>query len=178
LGRVLPPTVAALERGDGAAPGPDGRYVVVWSDASHFGSQGYGLLSELERAGFEAEAPPPWHVSVTNHRVVEPADADAVVHLATGQYIDQLRAVPEALEVAYADPRSPAEIAEFTRLRADVLTELRGDGLDELVPVVDGNLFGAMTDERVSEVARRRMASMLDLGEPTAVFIAPPGPTL
>lgn len=178
LGGVLPSTVAALERGDGAATGPDGRYVVIWSDAVYFGAQGYGLVSELQRAGFDASAAPPWHVPITDHRVAEVDDATAVVHLATGQFIDRLRSIPEALEVAYFEHRSPAEIAEFTRLRAEVVAELRREGPDDLLPVVDGNLFGASIDERVSKEAKQRMARMLDLGEPTAVFIAPPGPTL
>lgn len=179
LGGVLPSTVAALERGDGAATGPDARYVVIWSDAVYFGSPGYGLVSELERAGFDVRAAMPWHVPITDHRAMEVEDATAVVHLVTGQYIDRLRSIPEALEVAYFEHRSPEEIAEFDRLHDEVVAELRRDGLDdELVPVVDGNLFGASIDERVSKEARQRMARMLELGEDTAVFIAPPGPTL
>lgn len=179
LGGVLPSTVAALERGDGAATGPDGRYVVIWSDAVYFGSPGYGLVSELERSGFDVRAAMPWHVPITDHRAMEVEDATAVVHLVTGQYIDRLRSIPEALEVAYFEHRSPEEIAEFTRLRDEVVAELRREGLDDdLLPVVDGNLFGASIDERVSKEARQRMARMLELGEDTAVFIAPPGPTL
>ena len=178
LGALLPPTIEALERGEGAATGRDGRYVVTWSDAFYFGSQGYGLVSELERAGFDASAAPPWHVPITDHRVLEPADATAVVHMATGLFVDQWRAVPGAVEVAYVEPRSPAELAEFNRLRGEVIAELRSEGLDDIVPVVDGNLFGASIDERVSREAQRRMARMLELGEPTAIFIAPPGATL
>ena len=178
LGGVLPSTVAALERGDGAATGPDGRYVVIWSDAVYFGSPGYGLVSELQRAGFDARAATPWHVPITDHRVMEVEDATAVVHLVTGQFIDRLRSIPEALEVAYVEHRSPAEIAEFARLHDEVGAELQREGLDELLPVVNGNLYGATIDERVSKGARQRMARMLELGEDTAVFIAPPGPTL
>ena len=178
LGAVLPPTIAALERGEGAATGRDGRYAVTWDDAFYFGSQGYGVVSELERAGFDAAAAPPWHVPITDHRVVEPADATAVVHLATGVFVEQWRAVPEAVEVAYVEPRSPDQLAEFTRLRREVVAELRADGLDDLVPIIDSNLFGASIDERVSRAAQRRMARMLELGEPTAMFIAPPGTSL
>ena len=179
LGGVLPSTVAALERGDGAATGPDGRYVVIWSDAVYFGSPGYGLVSELQRAGFDAKAATPWHVPITDHRAMEIEDATAVVHLVTGQYIDRLRSIPEALEVAYFEHRTPDEVAEFTRLHDEVVAELQREGLDdELVPVVNGNLFGASIDERVSKGARQRMARMLELGEDTAVFVAPPGPTL
>jgi hypothetical protein len=41
--------------------------------------------------------------------------------------------------------------------------------------MVDSNLFAASIDERVSDRAEQLMARMLELGQPTAVFIAPPG---
>ena len=72
----------------------------------------------------------------------------------------------------------PDQLAEFTRLRREVVAELRADGLDDLVPTIDSNLFGASINERVSRAAQRRMARMLELGEPTAMFIAPPGTSL
>ncbi|HEX6416884.1 MAG TPA: hypothetical protein VFZ77_00250 [Acidimicrobiales bacterium] len=177
LAGVLPPTVAALERGDGAASGPDGRYLVAWSDALYFGSPGFGVVSELERAGFDAGAAPVWHVPITDHRVLHPDDATAVVHLATGMFIERMRDVPGTREVAYFEPRSPREIAEFARLRSAVVEDLRADGLDELVPAVDGNVFGVSIDPRVSADVRRWTARMLDIGLPTAVFIEPPGAT-
>jgi hypothetical protein len=174
LGALVPDTVAALERGVGAAAGREGRYSVIWNDALHFGSQGYGMVNELERAGFDAGAPSAFHVPITNHRVIEPDDATAVVVLANGGHLARWRALPEAVEVASVEP--PASVrAEFARLRAAVIDDLGADGLDELVPMVDGNLFGASIDERVSSGAQRRMARMLELGAPTAVFIAPPG---
>src|ERR687897_505218 len=94
LGAVLPDTVAALERGDGAAVGRDGRYMVVFSDAMYFGSQSYGLVSELERAGFDVGMSDVLHVPVTNHRVTGPDEADAAVVFATGQNIAQWRRGP------------------------------------------------------------------------------------
>ncbi|HEX5614452.1 MAG TPA: hypothetical protein VFZ83_04805 [Acidimicrobiia bacterium] len=174
LGAVLPPTIAALERGEGVATGRDGRYVVTWTDAFYFGSQGYGLVSELRRAGFDAGAARPFQVPITPHRVVERADATALIHLATGIFVERWRAIPEAVEVAYVEPRTDAQLEEFAALRAQVVAELRADGLDDLVPIVDGNLFGASIDERVSVETQRRMARMLELGQETAIFIAPP----
>jgi hypothetical protein len=175
LGAVLPETLAALERGDGAATGRDGRYMVAFSDALYFGSQSYGLVSELERAGFDAGMADVLHVPITDHRVIGTDDATALVVLATGTNVERWRQQPLALEVAYVEPRDVRERAEFGRLRAVVIDELRTEGLDDLVPLVDGNLFGASIDERVSDHARRQMTRMLELGEPTAVFIAPPG---
>jgi hypothetical protein len=117
-------------------------------------------------------------VPITDHRVVDPDEATAVVHMATGLYVDRWRAVPGAVEVAFVDPRSPAELDEFERLREEVVDELGDAGLDDLVPLVDSNLFGASIDERVPSGAEERMARMLELGEPTAMFIAPPGASL
>jgi hypothetical protein len=178
LGRIVSPTAAALERGDGAATGEDGRYQVAWDDAYYFGSQGYGLVSELERAGFDAGLSETFHVPITDHRVIETRDATATVHLATGRYVDAWRAVPDAVEVAYVEPRNAAERAEFSRLRSDVIDDLRSDGLGDLVPMVDDNLFGLSIDERISDRAERWTARMLRLGEPTAVFVTPPGVAL
>jgi hypothetical protein len=174
LGAVLPETMAALDRRDGAATGRDGRYMVAFSDALYFGSQSYGLVSELERAGFDAGMSDVLHVPITDHRVIGPDDATALVILTTGANIDRWRAQPAALEVAYVEPRDAAEQAEFAGLRRGVIDELRADGLDDLVPLVDGNLFGASIDERVSDRTQRQMTRMLELGDRTAVFIAPP----
>jgi len=177
LGAVLPDTIAALERGDGAAVGRDGRYLVTFSDAMYFGSQSYGLVSELERAGFDVGMSDVLHVPVTDHRVIGPDEASAAVVFATGQNIAQWRRVPGALEVAYAEPR-PAARAEFSELRTAVIDDLRSDGLEDLVPLVDGNLFAVSIDERISDFASGSTARMLELGEPTAVLIAPPNATL
>jgi hypothetical protein len=174
LGAVLPETMAALERGEGPATGRDGRYMVAFSDALYFGSQSYGLVSELERAGFDAGMTDVLHVPITDHRVIGPDDATALVVLATGHNIDRWRERPEAVEVAYVEPRDARERAEFTRLRTIVIDDLRADGLDDIVPLVDDNLFGASIDERVSDRAQRLMTRMLELGERTAVFVAPP----
>jgi hypothetical protein len=174
LGAVLPETIAALDRGDGAATGRDGHYMVAFSDALYFGSQSYGLVSELERAGYDAGMADLFHVPITDHRAIGPDDATALVVFATGANVDRWREQPEALEVAYVEPRDAAEQAEFARLRTAVIGELRVERLDDLVPLVDGNLFGASIDERVPDSAERQMTRMLALGERTAVFIAPP----
>ena len=175
LGRLVSPTVAALERGEGAATGHDGRYQVAWDDAYYFGSQGFGLVSELERAGFDAGLSETFHVPITDHRVIETSDATASVHLVTGRYVGLWRAVPGAVEVAYVEPRDAAERAEFSQLRSALIDDLRSDGLENLVPLVDDNLFGLSIDERISDRAERWSARMLRLGEPTAVFITQPG---
>ena len=177
LGAVTGPTAEALAAGAGPATGRDGRYVVTWEDALHIGSQAYGLVSELERRGFTVGMTPGLVVPNTKYRTIEPADATAEVHFATGPFVEAWRARPEAVEVAYVEPRSPAEVRRFAELRDRVVARLEADGLDDVVPLVDGNLFGASIQRRVPSETRRLLVEMLDLGLPTAVFVAPAGTT-
>jgi hypothetical protein len=179
LGALLPPTMSAIEAGEGPATGTDGRYRVTWNDAFYFGSQGFGLVSELERRGLDAVADHTWRVPVTRHRALDDAppegQATATVALATGIYVDQWRSVPGAVEVAFVEPRDDEELAEYERLREDVLAGLAEAGLDDLVEQVDSNLFGASIDERLPDDVEEAMARMLLLGQESAIFLAPPG---
>ena len=173
LGAVLPDTVAALERGEGDATGRDGRYMVFFSDMMYFGSQAYGILDELEREGFDAGMPELLRVPVTEQRVVNAGDATAAVVIANGRNIERMRSAPGAVEVAYVDPRDAGERAEYERVRAALVRDLQGDDLDDLVPLVDNNLFALAIDPRASDDVLRRTSRLLELGAPTAVFVAP-----
>jgi len=175
LGELVEPTVAALDAGVGGATGSDGRYVVRWEDVAHFGSQGYGLLSELERDGFDVGVYDTWRVPVTQHRVIAPDEATAEVILVTGSFVDVLRADPRVVEVASTDPRTADERAEYDTKRAALIEVLLADGLDDLIPLVDSNLFGVRVDLRVSDVGVELANRMLYLGKETAVFIGSPG---
>lgn len=174
LHELVEPTIGALERGEGPATGRSGTYLVTWRDALHIGSQAYGLMSELDRAGFDVGLLPVFRVPATEHRTVEPGEATAVVELATGRFVDERREDPRALEVIRVDPRSPDDIERFEALRSRVLAELEAAELEDLVDAVDGNLFGAAVDPRVPDVTRRRMDEMLKIGLPTSVFVLPP----
>jgi hypothetical protein len=175
LGELVGPTEAALADGVGAATGTDGRYVVRWEDAAYFGSQGYGLVSELERDGFDAGVYDPWRVPATQHRVIPPDQATAEVILVTGRYVDVLRADDRVVEVASTDPRTPEQRVEFDELRRELIAEIRSRGLDDLVPLVDSNLFGVRIDLRLPDDVQELANRMLDLGVETAVFIGTPG---
>jgi hypothetical protein len=177
LGAVVGPTAQALDARVAGATGHDGRYVVTWEDALHIGSQAYGLVNELERRGFRVGMMRNFRAPLTPYRIVEAKDAAAEIHFATGVNIDPWRDMPNAVEVAFVDPRSPAEEAEFLRLRERAIAALERDGLDDVVPLVDTNLFGAAISPRVPVPTRKLLGRMLDLGEPTAVFLAPPGTT-
>lgn len=175
LREVTGPTIDALRSGVGAATGDDGTYLVTWSDARYFGSQGFGLVNELDRAGFDVGALPVWRVPATPSRVVDPADATAEVRLATGVYVDAVAALPGAEEVVRYDPRDPDELAEYEQLQGELEAGLTAAGLEPLIALIDTNLFGLQLDPAVSPELQRVVDRMLELGTPTAVFVLPPG---
>jgi hypothetical protein len=174
VGALTDPTHDALVDGVGAATGPDGRYLVRWSDAADIGSPGYGLLNELERRGLDVAADELFRVPFTEHRVRPRREADAQVHLATGGYVDIWRAVPDAVEVATYDPRTPAEVAEYDEVRARFADRLAAEGLADLVASIDTNLFGLSVDTRLSAADLADLDTLIELGQPMVVFIAPP----
>jgi hypothetical protein len=147
----------------------------VWRDTAFFGSQGYGLLNELDRRGFHVGAAPYFYTTATPHRVVDPNTATAEVIFATGGYVDQFRATPGAVQVAFTDPRSAVQKVRYDSLRSEVAKRLEAQGLGELVPTMDLNLFGVQLDQRVPRNINVLIDQMLQLGQPTAVFIAPAG---
>jgi hypothetical protein len=175
LRAIVPATEQALDDAVGPAVGRDGRYLVRWNDAVEIGSQGYGLVNELERDGYHVGVPEPYHVPVTPQRVYDEGTYDAELQFVSGEYIDQARARDGFVEVAHADVRTDAERQRFGELHDRVLARLGEIGRDDLVAMVDGNLFGASLDPDLPRDIVDDMSEMLLLGEPVAVFLAPPG---
>lgn len=170
LASVVPAAADVLDRDD--------RYLVTWDDGFYIGSQGYGVVNDLERRGFDVGVPNTWRVPVTRHRVYEIDEVDAELKLAVGMFVDRWRAVPAAREIAFDDPRSDAQRAEYERVHDEVAAALEDDGLDDIVPLLDGNLFGASLDPRIDDDEREGMERMLELGSPVAIFVVPPGTAL
>ena len=171
---IVPEVVRALNDGDEQYRGQDERYLVNWSDLLYIGAQGVGLVNELDRAGFDVGVVGPWGTAAGRYRVRPPAEATSYVHLANGAEVDVWRAKPGMVELAYLDPRTPAEKARYEELREIVIDDLKANGIDDRVSDVDRNLFAAAIDERISKVAQDGMTEMGDLGLPTAVFVGPP----
>jgi hypothetical protein len=169
---VAPDTVTALRGGDVPGGGRDGRYLVTWTDGTALGSSGWGLLDELERAGLDVGVIPVHGVGATPHRVLPADEATAEVHVAVGPDVETWRARTDASEVASADLRNPAERREFTRLRARVAEALVRTGRLPL-PDIDGSLFALYLDPHLPAATRRDLQRMIDIGSPTAVFVAP-----
>src|SRR5262249_55367157 len=105
--------------------------------------------------------------------VVQPKDALAEVHLSIGSDIDLWRDKPAAREIAYYDPRSPAQRARSQRLHAEVVAELRARGLTQLVPDIDGNIYAAIADPKMPADIGAKVFQLALLDLPEAVFIAP-----
>jgi hypothetical protein len=192
LEALVPPTVDALEEMEGS--GTRGPYLVTWlPDPQAIGSEGYGLLNELLREGFDARAAFVFRPGATRFHIIDPATAGLEVHLATGlPDIERWRCMTvgntcsvdqrppgimtnrsEFREVAYNDPRSDAERAEYERMRQQVIDDLRKAGLDERIAQVDDNLFMLGLAAEVPEETRATIGDMLALGLPAAVFIGP-----
>ncbi|MDW3213102.1 MAG: hypothetical protein R8G01_03835 [Ilumatobacteraceae bacterium] len=177
LRAIVAPTVEAIDDGLGAAVGRDGTYLVTWQDAMYIGSQGYGLVNELERRGIDAGVRDPWRVPVTPHRVLPPGTIDAELHLVSGPYIDEWRERAGYVEVIAVDLRTDDEHDRFDELRERVGVRLEQLGRTDLVEVVDRNLFGASLDPDLPRDVVDDLSEMLLLGAPLAVFIAPAGTT-
>ena len=170
LARVVEPTVDAIE-GGAVARGDDGTYLVTWDDQTNLGGQGLGLMLELERRGYRVRAREEQRLAVRDHRVADPGECDAVIHLASGDgAIDRAGDQPGAREIARYDERTPAQVARYERLRTQVIETLQARGLDDLVPRVDQSLFGLGNDERLPADLGPPVAAMAGSPQPVAVF--------
>lgn len=173
LGRLLPDTLAALDRGVGAATGHDGRYYVYWDDATNGGSEGIGLVNELVRHGYDVGVDARNGVQISPYRVRLPADSTARIVVASGGWIERWAAEPDATMVASDDPRSPAERQEFEHVRAEAIADLRAVGRDDLVSRIDTDLFDVALNGGVPPGVGLLLGRMIGIGVPAAVFVLP-----
>jgi hypothetical protein len=174
LSKVAPPLVRALDRGSVPGGGHSGRYLVTWVDPISIGTQGYGLLDELDRRGFRVGALSVNRGGVPDYQILEPTKASAVVHLSVGPDIDVWDRKPGVVRVSYSDPRTVAQRSEYTRLSETVIADLRARGRPDLAANIDGNVFTAAIDTRIPERDRILLSRMARLGLPVAVFVGPP----
>jgi hypothetical protein len=164
LGEISAPTADALD--------DDGAYLVTWEDPVAIGSQGWGLLNELDRRGFDVGVPENnWPAATPDQRFTAD-DATAEVHLVIGPGIGEWATRPGVERVAYVEPRTRAERAEYERLRAEVIDDFEETAPD-LIENVDANLLTAAADTRISKGTQEKIVRMINLGLPTAVFVGP-----
>ena len=139
------------------------------------GSVAFGLFNELDRRGFDVLLEPQYRNMATAHRVGPPPTGGTQVVVASGMWIDRWRSISEAVEIAYYDPRGPAGLDRFDQAKLRVVLALQEAGLDELVALAESNLFGLLLHPAVPPGVGADVATMYELGEPTAVFLAPVG---
>jgi hypothetical protein len=172
---VAPATIQALRSASTPGGGPDGHYLMSWHEDAHsVGMSGFGLYLALDRAGFDVGVP--GHLAVEaggRHRVITPDEATATIHLVIGEAaIDRWRAVPEAANVAYHDPRTSEELDEYRQLYAEVTAGLRAADREDLVELLDLSLILAALGGPPEDLLPKIMR-LMELGLPAAVFVAP-----
>ena len=170
LAHVIGPTIAALRAEPGGLRGP---YLVTWADPLNFGSQGFGLVNSLHAHGVGVGVDPPFRVPLTPELVLPHDRAVAEIHLAVGSAIATRAALPGYRVIAEFDRRTPAEAARYAELRAQVIRDLGAAGRDDLVPLVDTNLFGIQLDPRLPWNVELAVGQMLRIGQPVAVLVGP-----
>jgi hypothetical protein len=169
LGALTGPTVEALEERDDSGP-----LLVTWlPDPGGIGEQGFGLLNELLREGYDARAREAHTPGATRYHTAEPDEVGREVHLATGHEVDVWRDNPNYEEIATFVPSAEAQ-AEFEELRKELVASLRAAGNDARADRIDADLFMMGVDPVVDENSRQIIAKMLELERPAAVFIGPP----
>ena len=128
---VTPPIVAALDD-DPAGCGNDCRYVVTSNDPITFGYEETGLIVALERQGLDAYATPNKSFVVRPHRVIDPDDADARIHLAVGEIaISEANREPGARHLTRLG-LTDRQQADYRALRRDITNRLETEGLHDL----------------------------------------------
>jgi hypothetical protein len=169
LGRLLPET----ERGLVEAGARRGRWLVTWDDSAHLGSQGYGLVNELERRHFEVGVVEYHRVNFVPHRMLREADAAGRIHLVTGNDVERWAAVEGATRIAYDDPRSPAQRRHADEVLDRLKEELRAAGAPDLADELDVDLWSARSDPRIQPLQGLAIDELREIGVPAAVYLVP-----
>jgi len=164
VAELAQPTAAGLEE--------DKLYDVRWDDPLNLGGIGFGMMLELERQGYDVGAPSNFAAAVEPHRVLKPGEADTDLWVVTGPRVAEWRRSAEATEIAAADLRTPAQLQQTERLQREIDSELADLGIDyDPSAPVAAYLFG----EDLPRATYDKLATLIDLGDETAVFTAPPG---
>jgi hypothetical protein len=172
LAALTKPTVAELQRlTENGLHGPI--YVSWLPEPQNIGAEGYGLLNELLRHNFDVKADVGFRPGATRAHVLDPARMSVQVHLATGVDIARWQRDPRFQQLAYYDPRSPAERVESDRLHAQAVEALKREGRADLLQDLDDNTFVLLLNNDLSAPTQRIISDMLALGLPAAVFIGP-----
>ncbi len=176
LGVIVNHVDKALKDGAAGVTKSD-RFVVTWTDAYYIGSQGYGLVNELERRGWHVGVPDTWRIPVTRQRVIGDNLATKELRFASGGYLRDLITSNDpgvTLLVKY-DPRSRAEQATYERDRRNLIASLQSRGEGEIAKQVDLSLFSASLAPSLTQREKNLVGEMLRLGQSSGVLLVPIG---
>ncbi len=157
-----------------ALPGGD-TFVLRWEDPLAFGGIGTAVLSELERRGVHVGVDRRLSAEMRPHRVIADGTADAAIWVVTGDAIRLWKALPDAEEIAYRDPRSDADIQRQEALATEIEAALEQADAAELVAELPLNQWAVRSDPRVGPAIDELIDEYTAIGLPTAVFLAPTG---
>jgi hypothetical protein len=167
-------TSAAIESGDAPGGGPDGRYLITWTDGINLGATGYGLVDELERRGYDVGAAWPYGPGAVEHRVLDPDDATGEIHISFGPDIDRWDEMPGFERLVWIDLRTEQQLAEYAEARTTAIQGLQEAGLDRLVPLVDTAPFQLYFNEDLPRDLIDVVKVINDTGQPAALYVGPP----
>lgn len=173
VGEFTEAFTTSVDEGSVAGGGADGRYLLTWTDGVNLGSTGYGLVTELERRGYDSGVIAAHGPGARPHRVLPSEEATAEVHISLGPDIEVWRDRPDYDEVVYVDLRTDEEVAEYERARVEAIEHLEALGRDELVEMVDDAPFQLYFDDSLPQETRDVVQVLADIGQPAALFIGP-----
>jgi hypothetical protein len=171
---LQPQLIDSLNQPGVPGGGHEGRYLFRWDEDSFaLDWTAWGVLDELDRGGFDVGVEERVATPAGAHRVRAVKDATAVITYVLEPEIEQWRALPDATELAYFEPRSASERREYRRLQSELAEGLSQAGLDQLVADIDLHLMLVSLNQDVPDDLRPKIARMFELGQPVAVFAAP-----
>ena len=173
VGEFTAAVTEAIDAGAVEGGGPDGRYLITWTDGVNLGSTGFGLLDEMERRGYDVGIIGVHGPGARPHRVMPAGEATAEIHISLGPDIPVWDARPEAERILLVDLRDDDDVAAYERARAEAIALLERDGQDELAPLVDRAPFQLYFNDRLAEDTRAAVKVINDIGQPAAVYIGP-----
>jgi hypothetical protein len=132
--------LAALAPASRELTSNDSDYLLRFHDPVALGALGIGLLADLEREGRRVVTDRWLSANVLPHRTVADIDAqtDDIIWVVTGDpAIERTRALPGAVVVAEADPRTPTEARRSDELRVGIEQALTEAGRTDLIARLD-----------------------------------------
>ena len=153
-------------------------HLLRWHDPAALGGTGFGLLLEMEKRGVSLYVDAWAGAAARPYRVRAVQDTDVVLCLVVGpENIQVFRQRSQGSEVAWFDPRTPAEQIESNALRQDIESLLRAAGREDQIERLDSQ-YGhtqILLDQDTSPELFTLMDRYSEIRLPGALFVMPQG---